>query len=173
MMTDSEVELEQLTMKDNHKATKFFIYFYRLASLLQYNDKALYWRAYLALLKRIKDEMVHFDKPCSLDKLWDIIQKIDQCYWKWKGELSWEISLAPKQEVKNDQSNKSSPNPIRIRLAHTTQTWTQTPTPTWKRRRSPRLALHSQRRMTSQTNSVRTINSPPRNANTTLTTSFV
>ena len=37
-----EVELEQLIMKDNHKATKFFIDFYQLASLLQYNDEALY-----------------------------------------------------------------------------------------------------------------------------------
>jgi len=28
MMADAEVELEQLVMKDNHKATKFFIDFY-------------------------------------------------------------------------------------------------------------------------------------------------
>jgi len=28
MMTDAEVELEQLVMKDNHKATKLFIDFY-------------------------------------------------------------------------------------------------------------------------------------------------
>ena len=45
MMANAEVELEQLVMKDNHKATKFFIDFYRLASLLQYNDEALYRRA--------------------------------------------------------------------------------------------------------------------------------
>jgi len=69
MMADAKVELEQLIMKDNHKATKFLIEFYQLAELLQYNDKALYQMAYLALPKRIKDEMVHFDKPCSLNRL--------------------------------------------------------------------------------------------------------
>ena len=77
MMANAEVELEQLVMKDNHKATKFFIDFYRLALLLQYNDKALYQKAYLALQKRIKDKMVHFDKPCSLNGLWDLVQKIN------------------------------------------------------------------------------------------------
>ena len=69
-------------MKDNHKATKFFIDFYQLASLLQYNDETLYQRAYLTLLKRIKDKMIHFDKSHSLDRLRDLIQKIDQCYWE-------------------------------------------------------------------------------------------
>jgi len=86
-MADAEVELEQLVMKDNHQATKFFVDFYRLALLLQYNDKALYQRAYLALPKRIKDEMVHFNKPCSLDRLQDLIQKINQHYWERKGKL--------------------------------------------------------------------------------------
>ena len=47
MIADAEVELEQLIMKDNHKATKFFVDFYQLASLLQHNNEALYQRAYL------------------------------------------------------------------------------------------------------------------------------
>jgi hypothetical protein len=61
-VADAEVELENMVMKDIHKATQFFVDFYRLASLLQYNDSALHHRAYLALLKQIKDERVHFDK---------------------------------------------------------------------------------------------------------------
>jgi hypothetical protein len=68
-VADAEVELKNLVMKDNHKATRFFIEFYRLSSMLQYNDSALHRRAYLALPKRIKDEMVHFDKPQSLNNL--------------------------------------------------------------------------------------------------------
>jgi len=55
--------------------------------------------------------MVHFNKPHLLDRLRDLVQKIDQCHWKQKGELSREISLAPKQDLKNDWSKKSSPNP--------------------------------------------------------------
>jgi hypothetical protein len=50
--------------------------------MLQYNDLALHCRAYLALPKQIKDEMVHFDKPQTLDSLRDLVQKIDQRYWE-------------------------------------------------------------------------------------------
>ena len=88
MMANAKIELEQLVMKDSHKATKFFVEFYQLASLLEYNDDTLYQRAYLALPKRIKDEMVHFDKPRSLNRLRDLVQKINQRYWERKSEVS-------------------------------------------------------------------------------------
>ena len=81
-VADTKVELEQLVMKDNHKATKFFIDFYRISPLLDYNNQALHRKVYLALLKRIKDELIHFDKPWNLDDLRDLIQKIDQRYWE-------------------------------------------------------------------------------------------
>jgi hypothetical protein len=106
-VADAEIELENLVMKDNHKATRFFVDFYRLASMLQYNDSALLRRAYLALPKRIKDEMVHFDKPRNLDRLRDLVQKIDQRYWERRGEVSRETHLNPKPEVKNDKSNQT------------------------------------------------------------------
>jgi len=68
MMANAEVELEQLIMKDNHKATKFFVEFYQLTSLIQYNVKALYQRAYLSLPKRIKDEWYTLiNLTCSTD----------------------------------------------------------------------------------------------------------
>jgi hypothetical protein len=41
-VANAEVELKNLVMKDNHKATRFFIEFYRLWSMLQYNDSALH-----------------------------------------------------------------------------------------------------------------------------------
>ncbi|KAF8521056.1 hypothetical protein JB92DRAFT_3111437 [Gautieria morchelliformis] len=91
-VADAEIKLENLVMKDNHKATQLFVEFYRLASILQYNDSAL--------PKRIKDEMVHFDKPRTLDDLQDLIQKIDQRYWERHGELSRETHSAPKPEAK-------------------------------------------------------------------------
>jgi hypothetical protein len=79
---EAEIELEQLAMKDTHKATKFFVKFYRLLAMLDHNESSLYRKAYTAMPKRIKDEMVHFDKPRTLDELRDLIQKIDQCYWE-------------------------------------------------------------------------------------------
>jgi hypothetical protein len=60
---EAEIELEQLVMKDSHKATKFFVEFYQLSAMLNHNESSLYRKAYTAMLKRIKDEMVHFDKP--------------------------------------------------------------------------------------------------------------
>jgi hypothetical protein len=41
-VADAEIELENMVMKDNHKATQFFVDFYRLASMLQYYDLALH-----------------------------------------------------------------------------------------------------------------------------------
>jgi hypothetical protein len=60
---EAKIELEQLVMKDTYKATKFFIEFYRLSAMLDHNESSLYRKAYTAMPKRIKDEMVHFDKP--------------------------------------------------------------------------------------------------------------
>jgi hypothetical protein len=107
-VADAKVKLENLVMKDNHKATRFFVEFYRLAAMLQYNDLALHRQAYLALPKRIKDEMVHFDKPRSLDDLRDLVQKIDQRYWEQCGELTREPHSAPKTEAKHDKSSNQN-----------------------------------------------------------------
>ena len=76
-VANAEVELKQLVMKANHKATKFFINFYWISALLDYNNQALHWKAYLSLLKRIKDKLIYFDKPQNMDDLWDLVQKID------------------------------------------------------------------------------------------------
>jgi hypothetical protein len=79
---EAEIELEQLVMKDNHKVTKLFVEFYQISAMLDHNESSLYRKAYTAMPKRIKDEMVHFDKPRTLDELHDLIQKIDQRYWE-------------------------------------------------------------------------------------------
>jgi hypothetical protein len=107
-VADVKVELENLVMKDNHKATRFFVEFYRLAAMLQYNDSALHRRAYLALPKRIKDEMVHFDKPRNLDGLRDLVQKTDQRYWEQHSELTREPHSAPKTDAKHDKSSNQN-----------------------------------------------------------------
>ena len=57
-LVDAEVELDTLIMKDNHKATRFFVDFFQLSMLCDYNDRVLLQKAYSALLKRVKDEIV-------------------------------------------------------------------------------------------------------------------
>jgi hypothetical protein len=106
---EAEIELEELVMKDNHKATKFFVEFYRISAMLNHNESSLYRKAYTAMPKRIKDEMVHFDKPQTLDELCDLIQKIDQRYWERQGEITRETGAAPATEAKSDKSTRAAP----------------------------------------------------------------
>ena len=54
-LVDAEVELDMLIMKDSHKATRFFIDFFQLSMLCNYNDRALLQKAYSTLPKRVKD----------------------------------------------------------------------------------------------------------------------
>jgi hypothetical protein len=107
---EAEIELEQLVMKDNHKVTKFFVEFYQISAMLDHNESSLYRKAYTAMPKRIKDEMVHFDKPRTLDELHDLIQKINQCYWECRGKITRETRAAPATEAKSDKSARAAPN---------------------------------------------------------------
>ena len=109
-VADAEVELEQLVMKGNHKATKFFVDFNQISTLLDYNNQALHQKAYLALPKRIKDELIHFNKPRNLDNLWDLVQKIDQHYGECRSEVSREMPTTPKLKQKSDKTSKPNPN---------------------------------------------------------------
>ena len=77
-LVDAEVELDTLIMKDNHKATKFFVDFFQLSMLCDYNDSVLLWKAYSTLPKTVKDEMTHFDCLSMLQELRDLVLKIDQ-----------------------------------------------------------------------------------------------
>jgi hypothetical protein len=106
----AKIELEQLVMKDNHKATKSFIKFYRISAMVDQDDSSLYQKAYTAMPKRVKDEMVHLDKPWTLDELCDLIQKIDQRYWERQGEITRETRAAPATEAKSDKSTWAALN---------------------------------------------------------------
>jgi hypothetical protein len=107
---EAEIELEQLVMKDNHKATKFFVEFYRISAMLNHNDSSLYWKAYTAMPKRVKDGLAHFDKPRTLDELRDLIQKIDQHYWERRGEITCETCAAPATEANDRRQGQYSGN---------------------------------------------------------------
>ena len=99
-LMDAEVELKVLIMKDSHKATRFFINFFQLSTLCDYNNRTLLWKAYSALPKRVKDEMTHFDHPSMLQELRGLVLRIDQRYWVCKAELAHESSPAPQTNGK-------------------------------------------------------------------------
>ena len=97
-----------LIMKDNHKATRFFIDFFQLSMLCNYNDRVLLWKAYSTLLKRVKDEMTHFNCLSMLQELRDLVLRIDQKYWECKAKLAHESSPAPQT---NGKPGNKSPKP--------------------------------------------------------------
>ena len=114
-LMDAKAELNVLIMKDSHKAMRFFIDFFRLSMLCDYNDRALLWKAYSALLKRVKDEMTHFDCPATLQELRDLVLRIDQRYWECKAELACEGGPTPQTDrkfgnksLKPEPANKAS-----------------------------------------------------------------
>ena len=74
---EGKAELEALRMQENHQATKYFIRFTQLAACIQWGEAALLRQAYNGLAKRIKDDMVHHDKPTTLTNLRKLVQAID------------------------------------------------------------------------------------------------
>ena len=82
-------------MKDSHKAMRFFIDFFWVSTLCDYNDRALLQKEYSALPKRVKDEMTHFNHPSMLQELRDLVLRIDQRYWERKAELAHQSGPTP------------------------------------------------------------------------------
>src|SRR5882724_5918413 len=73
---EAEAKLEALHMHNSHQATKYFIKFQQLASRVQWGEAALHRQAYNGLATRIKDDMVHHDKPNTLSGLQKLVQAI-------------------------------------------------------------------------------------------------
>ena len=107
---DAEAELEQLVMKDNHKAVRFFVEFNRIVSRLgdEYGNSALLRRAYLALPKRLKDKMIHHPKPKSLESFRELVLRLDQRYWERRGKIAREPGTPAKSENKPDKPKASA-----------------------------------------------------------------
>ena len=109
-LTDAEAELNGLIMKDSHKVMRFFIDFFRLSTLCDYNDRALLRKAYSALPKRVKDEMTHFNCPAMLQQLRDLVLRINQRYWERKAKLARKGGPAPRTDRKfGNKSLKPEP----------------------------------------------------------------
>src|SRR6267142_2593733 len=105
---EAEAELEGLRMHDSHQATKYFIKFQQLASRVEWGEAALRRQAYNGLAKRIKDHMVHHNKPNTLTGLCRLVQAIDARYWECKGELSCKTHTSGSSRNKSDNKSDSA-----------------------------------------------------------------
>src|SRR6266481_1848296 len=104
---EAEAELEGLRMQENHQAMKYFIKFMQLAARVQWGEAALLRQAYNGLAKRIKNDMVHHDKPTTLPGLWKTTQAIDTRYWEHRAEVSCETNTVTTSTHKSEKSDSS------------------------------------------------------------------
>src|SRR6266481_832728 len=63
---------------------------------------------YNGLAKRIKNDMVHHDKPTSLSGLWKLSQAIDARYWERRAEVSCETATSGASGSKSENRSEKS-----------------------------------------------------------------
>ena len=91
---------------------KYFIKFTQLSSRVYWGEAALLQQAYNGLAKRIKNEMVHHDKPTTLSGLRKLVQAINTHYWECKVEIAHKTPAAnsSSNKLEKNNNNKSSSN---------------------------------------------------------------
>ena len=78
---DAKHRLDNLSMLDNHKITKYIIEFNCHTSQVRgYGEGALQHHFYNGLPEWLKDEIAHVGKPHSLHDMWVLAQQIDVRY---------------------------------------------------------------------------------------------
>ena len=88
-VADAEHQLNYIHVKDTHYVNCYVVDFNWIVSQVQgYGDGTLHHHFYSGLLDQIKDKISHFSKPCTLDRLHAIAQKINTQYWKCKEEVA-------------------------------------------------------------------------------------
>ena len=106
---EAKAEIEMLVMTEGSHSMNYFVEFNRLASRIQWDDHTLFRQAYKGLARRIKNEMVHYDRPVMLLDLHKLVQAIDYCYWEWKAEITREANPTSKGDPKIARNPKAAP----------------------------------------------------------------
>ena len=106
---DTEHQLDNLSMKEGQKINKYVIEFNRLAGQVHsYDDGALHHIFYSGLPDRIKDEISHVGKPCTLNGFHTLVQTIDARYWERKSKTSCQTMNSSAPSASNAKSSASS-----------------------------------------------------------------
>src|SRR6266481_6376701 len=107
-ISEAEAELEGLCMQENHQVMKYFIKFMQLATRVQWGEAVLLCQAYNGLVKCIKNDIVHHDKPTTLPSLWKVAQAIDVCYWECCTEVLCETMTPSTSRHKSEKSDSDA-----------------------------------------------------------------
>ena len=106
---EAKAKIETLVMAKGSHSVMYFIEFNHLASRIQWGDHALLRQAYKGLARRIKNEMVHHDRPVTLWDLHKLIQAINHCYWEWKAEVMRKANPTSRVDPRNDLKTGKTP----------------------------------------------------------------
>ena len=109
LVREAEAEIETLVMAEGSRSVIYFVEFNHLASHIQWDDHALLQQAYKGLAHRIKNEMVHHDRPVTLLDLHKLVQAINYCYWERKAEITHEANPTSKVDPKGDPKIARNP----------------------------------------------------------------
>ena len=78
LVREAEAEIETLVMAKGSRSATYFVEFNHLVSCIQWGDHALLRQAYKGLACRMKKkEMVHHDRPVTLQDLHKLVQAIN------------------------------------------------------------------------------------------------
>ena len=106
---ETEAKIETLVMAEGSPSTIYFMEFNCLASCIQWDDHALLRQAYKGLACRIKNQIVHHDRPIMLLDLHKLVQAINYCYWEWKAEITRKANLTSKVDPKGELNVTRNP----------------------------------------------------------------
>jgi len=107
-------KLDNLTMKDHHRAAKYSIQFTTIAAQTRFDQAALHHRFYAGLAPRLKNELARLIyPPRTLSELRVAVLQIDSNYWKRETERKREDPSAntTQSSSKRKSDSKSSPTP--------------------------------------------------------------
>ena len=104
---DAEEGLDSLRMREGQRIAKYNVEFNRLAASVNWGDSPLRHAYYKGLPDRIKDSLVHVQKPTTLSELRLAAQLIDIRYWERRNEKTHD---PPKSDNKPHNSDKASDN---------------------------------------------------------------
>ena len=102
LVGEAKAEIETLVMAEGSRSAIYFVEFNCLASCIQWDDHTLLWQAYKGLPHRIKNEMVHHDRPVTMLDLHKLVQAIDYRYWEREAEIMHKANLTSKVDPKGD-----------------------------------------------------------------------
>jgi hypothetical protein len=88
-------KLDNLMMKDHHHLNRYNVKFNKYATIMGFDQKALYAKYYKGLAPCLKDALIYCRHPATLSTLCTQAQALDLRYWERRDEERFKTSSTP------------------------------------------------------------------------------